>query len=407
MRGQTMAEKILSHHSGQEVWAGDLTIVNVDQVMASDTTAPLTIKAFQEMNGEQVWDSEKIVFVIDHAAPSPNERISNLHTMMREFAKDQNIKLYDVGEGICHQLMIENNHVQPGDLVLGADSHTCTYGAIGAFSSGIGSTDLAGILLTGKTWLKVPETLKVTLHGEMPAGVTSKDIILSLSGILGINGATYQAIEFTGEALDGISRDGRLTLSNMVVEIGAKAGLIPTEDSFPDENAKYSREIEINVSELEPQIACPHSPDNIKGISLLEDIKIDYAFLGSCTNGRLEDLHTAAEVLKGKKIADGVRMLITPASKKVYQHAILDGTAMILMEAGATITSSGCGACVGTHMGIPGNGETVISSTNRNFQGRMGNKNASIYLGSPAVVAASALYGTLTDPRKIREVNAK
>lgn len=278
MRGQTMAEKILSHHSGQEVWAGDLTIVNVDQVMASDTTAPLTIKAFQEMNGEQVWDSEKLCLSLIMSSPSPNERISNLHTMMREFAKDQNIKLYDVGEGICHQLMIENNHVQPGDLVLGADSHTCTYGAIGAFSSGIGSTDLAGILLTGKTWLKVPETLKVTLHGEMPAGVTSKDIILSLSGILGINGATYQAIEFTGEALDGISRDGRLTLSNMVVEIGAKAGLIPTEDSFPDENAKYSREIEINVSELEPQIACPHSPDNIKGISLLEDIKIDYAF---------------------------------------------------------------------------------------------------------------------------------
>jgi 3-isopropylmalate/(R)-2-methylmalate dehydratase large subunit len=412
MAGKTLSEKILSAHAGQSVSAGDLVIVDVDKVMASDTTAPLTLKAFKEMGGEKVWDPNKVVFVIDHAAPSPNEVISNLHSLMREFAKEQGIKLYDAGEGICHQLMIENNHVKPGELVLGADSHTCTYGAVSAFSSGIGSTDLAGILLTGKTWLKVPESIQVNLRGSLRKGVAPKDIILRLEKILGIAGATYQAIEFTGEALYDISLDGRMTLANMVVEMGAKAGLVDITglkefESYhelqPDPDAVYNRVIDINVSEIEPQVACPHSPDNVVDISEIVGTKIDLAFIGSCTNGRLEDLQEAARILQGRKVNENVRLLVTPASNEVYKNAIADGTLMTLIQAGAKITTSGCGLCVGTHMGVPGNGENVISTTNRNFQGRMGNPRSNVYLGSPAVVAAAALEGEITDPRQIME----
>lgn len=410
--GQTVAEKIISRHSGRDVFAGDLTIVDVDGVMASDTTAPLTIRAFQDMGGEHVWDSSKVTFVIDHASPPPNELIANLHALMREFAKKQNIRLYDVGEGICHQLMIEKKHVKPGELILGADSHTCTYGALGAFSTGVGSTDLAGVLLTGKTWLKVPESIKIELNGRLPDGVSAKDLILFLVGQLGIDGANYKSIEFTGEAIESLTLDSRMTIANMAIEMGAKAGLVsttglsldyPFESLEPDLDAVYDQVYRFDVSQLEPQISIPHSPDDVKNISEVIGVHIQQAFLGSCTNGRLVDLHEAAQILKGKKIHPDVRMLIAPASKDVFLDALKDGTVEDLTEAGATFLTSGCGPCVGTHLGVPGNNETVISSSNRNFRGRMGNRNSNVYLASPAVVAYSALLGKIADPRFVLE----
>lgn len=407
---QTIVEKIISNHAGKKVYRGEMAVVDVDMVMATDTTAPLTIQAFKRMGGEKVWDPEKMVLVIDHASPPPNQAIAVLHDLMREFAKEQNIKLYDIGAGICHQLMVENHHVKPGQIVLGADSHTCTYGALGAFATGVGSTDLAGAMLTGSTWVKVPDTIKVELNGELQAGVYAKDIILHLVGLLGIEGATYQAIEFTGEAVKAMSLDSRMTLANMVIEMGGKAGLVDMaglelpyefEPITPDEGAKYAKVISIDVSEIEPRVAGPHSPDNVKPISQFEGVPIQQAFIGSCTNGRLEDLHEAANILKGKKIHPNVRFLIAPASRKVYLEAVKDGTAQILTEAGATFLPSGCGPCVGTHLGVPGNNENIASSTNRNFRGRMGNPNSNIYLGSPSFVAAAALKGEIVNPQKV------
>ncbi|MFG6117981.1 3-isopropylmalate dehydratase large subunit [Thalassobacillus sp. B23F22_16] len=409
---QTLIEKIISTHADSQVSQGEIAVVNVDAVMASDTTAPLTIKAFEEMGGEKVWNPEKVVLVIDHAAPAPNERIANLHTMMREFASEQNVKLYDVGEGICHQLMVENQHVKPGDLVLGADSHTCTYGALGAFATGVGSTDLAGVLLTGKTWVKVPETIKINLKGSLQPGVSAKDLILHLVGKMGIEGATYKAIEYTGDAIESMTLDSRMTIANMSIEMGAKAGFVNTrgldlgyefDHLEADADAVYEQVIDVNVSELEAQISIPHSPDDVKAISEVVDVPIQQAFLGSCTNGRLEDLHEAAEVLKGRKVHPDVRMLIAPASKEVYTQALKDGTVEVLTDAGCTFLTSGCGPCVGTHMGVPGKDEAVISSSNRNFRGRMGNPDSNVYLGSPAVVAASALNGKITDPKKVEQ----
>ncbi len=404
---QTIIEKIISNHSSKKVSQGDIAIVDVDMVMATDATGPLTIQAFKKMGGEQIWDKDKMVLIIDHASPAPNQAVAVLHDLLREFAKEQGIKLYDVGEGICHQVMIDHHHARPGQIVLGADSHTCTYGAVGAFSTGVGSTDLAGAMLTGHTWVKVPETIKIELNGQLPEGVFAKDIILHLVGMLGIEGATYQAIEFSGNAVKAMSLDSRMTLANMVIEMGAKAGLVDMEglelpyeyeEIRPDEGAKYSQVLTIDVSEIEPRIAVPHSPDNIRPISEYEGTPIHQAFIGSCTNGRLEDLQEAAKIVKGKKIHENVRFIIAPSSRKVYLDALADGTAEILANAGASFLPSGCGPCVGTHQGIPGDGENVASSTNRNFQGRMGNPNSSVYLGSPSFVAACALTGEITNP---------
>ncbi|WP_153722864.1 3-isopropylmalate dehydratase large subunit [Sporosarcina cascadiensis] len=409
---QTLIEKIISNHSSHPVMAGDIAIVDVDLVMATDTTGPLTIKAFENMGGTEVWAPEKMVLVIDHASPAPNEGIAVLHDLMRKFAKEQNIKLYDVGDGICHQLMIDHEHVKPGQLVLGADSHTCTYGALGAFSTGVGSTDLAGAMLTGQTWVKVPETIKINLTGTLPEGVVAKDLILHLVGKLGIQGATYQAIEFTGEVIERMTLDSRMVMANMVIEMGAKAGLVdlkgldlPYEFDMlqPDKDANYIQVLNVDVSNLEIQVAAPHSPDNIKNISEIGDVSIQQAFIGSCTNGRLEDLHAAAEILKGKKIHPNVRLIIAPASRQVFQDALSDGTVEILSAAGASFLPSGCGPCVGTHQGIPGNGENVASSTNRNFQGRMGNRNSNVYLGSPAFVASAALHGKIINHNECKK----
>jgi 3-isopropylmalate/(R)-2-methylmalate dehydratase large subunit len=403
---QTISEKILSRHANKPVKAGDIAIVRVDGVMATDATAPFAIKAFRQMGGKRLWDSERVSLIIDHASPAPNETVANLHKLMRDFSAEMGCRLYDIGEGICHQLMVENAHVKPGDLFLGADSHSPTYGALNAFGIGVGSTDLAATMLTGKTWLKVPKTIKITLNGEMKKGVTAKDVVLFLVKQLGSEGANYQAVEFTGETVKSMTLASRMALANMSSEMGAKAGLVDPsglelpyefEPTFPDSDAEYVRELTFDVSSLRPQIAKPHSPENVVAIDDVLGTKIHYAFIGSCTNTRLEDLHAAADVLKGKKLTS-VRLIIAPASRKVFNDALKDGTIQILSDAGATFITSGCGPCVGSHLGVPGDGEVVISSTNRNFQGRMGNPKAQIYLASPAVVAASALAGEIVEP---------
>ena len=403
---QTISEKIISKHVNKPVRAGDIAIVHVDGVMATDATSPFAIKAFRQMGGKKLWDSERVSLIIDHASPAPNETVANLHKLMRDFSAEMGCRLYDIGEGICHQLMVENAHVRPGDLFLGADSHTPTYGALNAFGIGVGSTDLAATMLTGKTWLKVPKTIKVTLNGAFRKNVGAKDVALYLIKQLGAEGGNYQAIEFTGEAVTSMTLASRMALANMSSEMGAKAGLVdptgldlwyPFEPTFPDAGAEYVRELSVDVSMLHPQIAKPHSPENVVSIDELKGTKIHYAFIGSCTNTRLEDLHAAAQVLKGKKLTN-TRLIIAPASKKVFNDALKDGTIEILSEAGATFITSGCGPCVGSHLGVPGDGEVVISSTNRNFQGRMGNPKALVYLSSPAVVAASALAGEIVEP---------
>ena len=405
--GQTITEKIISRHAGKSVFAGEIAIAQVDAVMATDTTAPFAIKAFREMGGTKLWDKSRVSLIIDHAAPAPNERISNLHRMLRDFTAEMGNHFYDVGEGICHQLMVENEHVKPGDLFLGADSHTPTYGALNAFATGVGSTDLAAVMLTGKTWLKVPQTLKIELNGTLPKGITAKDLILYIVGQVTIAGATYMAIEFTGEAIIPMTLASRMVLANMAAEMGAKNANVDAtgldlwydwEATFPDDDAEYAQTVSFDVSDLQPQVAIPHSPDRVVPIQQAIGRKVDQAFIGSCTNARLEDLHMAAAILKGKHIAKGVRLLIAPASKKIFDTALKDGTLAILSDAGAVFITSGCGPCVGTHNGVPGDGEVIISSTNRNFMGRMGNPNADIYLGSPAVVAASALTGEITNP---------
>lgn len=404
---QTIAEKIISARSGQRVQADDLAIVQIDGILATDTTAPYAIKTFREMEGKQVWDAKKCALIIDHAAPAPNERIANLHNMMREFAREQGIPLFDIGEGICHQVVMENGYAKPGDIFVGADSHTCTYGALNVFATGVGSTDLAAIMLTGKMWVKVPKTIKVVLNGKMPKGISAKDLILHIVGKLSISGATYQAIEYAGEVIKDLSVASRMTLANMSAEMGAKTGIVHPDNLeahypyqfeavYPDEGANYHKIYEIDVSQLKPQISLPSIPDQTRDVEVAQGQKIDYAFIGTCTNGRLEDLHAAAQVLKGKKINPNVRLLIVPASKKVFMEALQDGTVQTLSEAGATFGTSSCGPCVGAHAGVPGNGETVISAANRNFRGRMGNPNSNIYLASPATVAASALKGEIS-----------
>lgn len=414
--GQTIIEKILSNHSGKDVYAEDIIIANVDLVMGQDGTSPLAIRAFHDMEGQEVFNPDKVAMVIDHSSPSPNEGVSALHKLMREFAQAKKFKLYDIGEGVCHQLMPESGKVGPGKLVIGADSHTCTYGALNAFSTGVGSTDLAGAMISGKMWFKVPETIKFICHGTLPKGVYGKDLILYLIGDVTADGATYKAAEYTGEAVSALSVEGRMTMANMAIEMGAKAGLMEadektlawlgrfTSDKFTpvtaDADANYAEVKEYDVSSLEPQVAMPHRVDNVTAIGNVAGTPIQQAVIGTCTNGRLEDLRIAASVLKGKKISPDVRLIVAPASKRIFLDAMAEGVIQALVEAGAAVVTPGCGPCVGTHNGVPSDGENVISTANRNFKGRMGNGNASIYLASPATVAASALTGKITDPRE-------
>ncbi len=403
--GHTFAEKVIAKKIGRDVEAGQTIVVDVDVAMATDTTSPLAIKAFQEMGGKLVKKPTKTFFIIDHATPCPNRNIANLHSFIRDFAKKQGVILYDHNEGICHQIMIEKNHVKEGDIVTGADSHTCSYGAVGAFAIGVGSTDLAAVLLTGKTWLRVPESIKIEVHGELDKYVTAKDVVLYIIGQLTIDGATYNSVEYTGSTFSKFSLDERFTVCNMTVEIGAKNGVmlqtVKDQELQPDGNAVYKKILKFNASDIEPVIACPHSVDNVIRVHEKKGQKIDQVYIGSCTNGRLSDIGVVSDILQGKKVAPWVRLIVSPASKQVYLEAINKGYIQKLINAGALIIPPGCGPCVGTLGGIPGDNEVVISTTNRNFLGRMGNNKAFIYLASPLTAAASALTGFITHPEEV------
>ncbi|OPY57317.1 MAG: 2,3-dimethylmalate dehydratase large subunit [Pelotomaculum sp. PtaU1.Bin035] len=414
--GQTIIEKILSNHCGQSARANEIVVARVDYVMGQDGTAPLAISAFHEMNGKDVFDPSRVAFVIDHSAPSPNEGVSALHKLMREFTREKGFRIYDIGEGVCHQLIPESGEVGPGSLVIGADSHTCTYGALNAFSTGVGSTDLAGGLISGRMWFKVPETIRFVCNGTLRPGVFSKDLILYLIGDVTADGATYMSAEYTGEAISALSQEARFTIANMAIEMGAKAGLMEADETTfdwlsrftkrqfipvtADRDAVYADVREYDVSKLEPQVAKPHQVDNVAPVSEVAGKPIQQAVLGTCTNGRLEDLRIAAGILAGRKIHREVRLIVAPASRRVFLDAMAEGVIQTLVESGAAVVTTGCGPCVGTHNGVPSDGETVISTANRNFKGRMGNSKAEIFLASPATVAASAITGEITDPRK-------
>ncbi|PKQ19436.1 MAG: 3-isopropylmalate dehydratase large subunit [Actinobacteria bacterium HGW-Actinobacteria-6] len=416
LAGKTIAEKIFSAHSGTDAHAGDIVVADVDFVMGQDGTSPLAIRALANMGVTEVFDPKKVALVMDHSSPSPIEGVSALHTIMREFGKSTGATIYDVGEGVCHQLIPEKGHVVPGDLMVGCDSHTCTYGALNVFSTGVGSTDGAAAMASGKLWFKVPESIKVTYTGALEPGVYSKDLILHLAGEMGADGATYEALEFHGPVIDELSVEGRMTISNMAIELGAKAGLMKADAKTlawfegrgektpnpqdPDADAIYERELTFDASTIGPQIAKPHAVDNVSPIEEVEGTPIAEGVLGTCTNGRLEDFAIAASILRGRKVHPDVRFIVAPASRQILLDAIEAGYIQTLVEAGAALVTPGCGPCVGTHNGVPSDGENVISTANRNFKGRMGNSNSFIYLGSPATVAASVIEAKITDPRK-------
>jgi 3-isopropylmalate/(R)-2-methylmalate dehydratase large subunit len=417
-----ISEKILAKASGKStVHPGDIVDANVDVIMVHDLTGPLAIEAFKKMGVNKVWDNKKVVIILDHQIPAESVKMAELHKMLRKFAKEQSVRIYDVGEGgICHQVMPEKGYVTPGSLIVGADSHTCTYGAFGAFATGIGSTEAAAVFATGKIWLKVPETIKIYVKGQFQKYVTPKDLILSIIGKLGVDGAIYKSVEFTGPTMKAMSTAGRMTVCNMAVEMGAKNGIVEPDEttskflegripnvkeSFKslksDADAAYEKTINIDVANLEPQVACPSSVDNVKPISKVGDVEVNQAFIGSCTNGRIEDLRLGAQILKGKKVKSGVRALVIPASQEVYAQALKEGLVEIFTEAGALVCGATCGPCLGGHIGLLASGEVCVSTSNRNFIGRMGSTEASVYLASPATVAASALTGKLTDPRTV------
>ena len=415
--GKTIAEKILSNHAGKDLKAGDFAICKIDFAFGQDGTSSIIIDRIKELGVHSL--KTKFCMVIDHSAPSPSEGVSRVHKKMRGFAQDYQSMLYDIGCGVCHQVIPESGEILPGDLVLGADSHTCTYGALGVFSTGVGSTDLAIALATGKNWFKVPQTIKIVVKGRVPKGVFAKDIILYIIGKITADGATYKAVEFCGPVIKNMDMDARFTLSNMVVEMGAKAGFIAPDkitfgwlrsqgiklaDIHPviaDKDAQYEKVMEFDISKLKAQVSLPHSVDNAQAVDTLKPIKINEAFLGTCTNGRLQDFKIAAKILKKRKVAKGVKLIIAPSSRKVYLEMLKLGYVDTFIKAGAVIVSPGCGPCVGTHNGVPADGEIVISTANRNFKGRMGNPNAFIYLASPATVAASAIKGYISDPRDL------
>ena len=415
--GKTLAEKIISEHAGKEVKAGEIAIVDVDVALTQDGTGPLAIRQLQKIGLEKVKNPKKSVLFIDHAAPSPRKELATDHMLIREFTRKTGACLSDVAEGICHQIIAES-YLNPGDILIGADSHTCTGGALGAFATGMGSTDVAIGMALGKTWLRVPETFKIEVTGKFPRGVFPKDLILYLIGLIGADGATYKALEFTGDTIKEMSMSGRLTLSNMAVEAGAKAGLIASDKTTkeflktykrsksyrkiaPDEDALYEREIKIDASTLLPVISFPHTVDNTNSIEeIKEEIPIDQVFIGTCTNGRLEDLAIACKIIKERKKHPKTRLIIVPASKSVFLEAMKKGYIKALVEFGAAILAPGCGPCVGVHEGILGNGERCLSTMNRNFKGRMGNTEGFIYLASPATAAATAIVGKIADPRE-------
>ncbi len=410
--GQTLAEKIISEHTGKNVKAGELVIAKVDVCAVQDGTGPLTVQEFKKLGKDKLNNPQRTILFIDHASPSPRKELSNTHTVLREFSKEYGAVLSDVGAGVCHQRLIET-FVNPGEILVGADSHTCTSGALGAFATGMGSTDIAVAMALGKTWLKVPATYKIEVTGKFKEGICSKDLMLHLIGMIGADGATYKALEFCGDTIENMSMSERFTLANMAVEAGAKAGLFAADektkeflksrgraDKFksikPDADAVYERVIKINAGDIVHTVSCPHTVDNTKSVEELKNVKVDQVFVGTCTNGRIEDLRTVAKILKGEKINPDVRMLICPASKDIYLQALEEGLITTFVEANAAILPPGCGPCVGVHAGTLADGEVCLATQNRNFQGRMGNTKGFIYLASPYVAAYTALRGYIS-----------
>ena len=419
----TITEKILAKHSNKKiVKPGELIDAGIDIIMCHDVTTPPAIDMLNKKGIKKVFNPDKIVVTPDHFIPNKDIKSAELAKRLRDWCRSCNIKnYYEVcRHGVCHALLPEQGYILPGEVIIGADSHTCTYGAFGAFSTGVGSTDLAAALATGKLWFKVPESIKFILNGKLPKGVYSKDIILHIISDIGVDGALYKAMEFTGSTIDSLSVEARMTITNMAIEAGAKSGIMEadkkvvdyarkrTKKKFEivksDKDAHYIKTREYDISKLEPVVAFPHLPSNGKFISQIkEDIKIDQAYIGSCTNGRIEDLRIAATILKGNKVKEGVRMLIVPATTEIWKQALKEGLFEIFTEAGATISTPTCGACLGGHMGVLADGEVCISSTNRNFVGRMGSPKSFVYLASPATVAASAIEGKIADPRRYIE----
>ena len=421
----TMAQKILAAHTGREHLAvGELVDVNVDMVLANDITAPIAINEFARLGVDRVFDQERIALVPDHFAPNKDIKSAEQCKQMREFAHEYGIVNYfEVGRmGIEHALLPQEGLVLPGEVVVGADSHTCTYGAVGAFATGMGSTDIAVAMATGRIWMRVPETLKIVYVGERQPWVGGKDLILHTIGLIGVDGARYQAIEFTGPAIADLSMDNRLTMANMAIEAGAKAGMFPPDDiteAFvrsraqrpyrtvgPDSGAEYARTIEIDVSQIEPTVSFPHLPSNARPLSQVGHVTIDQSVIGSCTNGRWEDLQQAAEILKGRQVHGGVRCIIIPGTQEIYLQAVRAGLAEIFVQAGAVFSTPTCGPCLGGYMGVLAAGERCISTTNRNFVGRMGHVDSEVYLAGPAVAAASAVLGYIGGPDQLPEADA-
>lgn len=413
-------EKILAKASGREqVHPGEIVEAEINSAMVHDITGPIAVQSWKKLEETKIWNPNRIVVIFDHLVPPPTEQAAHLQKMMRDFVDQQGIRnFYDIGRGgVCHQVMPEKGHVHPGDVIVGADSHTCTYGAFGAFSTGIGSTEMAAVFATGRLWFKVPRTIKINVTGSFAPSVMSKDLMLHILGRLGASGANYRAIEFTGPAIEDMSMAGRMALCNMSIEAGAKTGVVapdaktaeylhvnPVESVQSirsDEDSAYERTIKIDASTLSPQVARPHSPDNVAPIEEIPETRIDQAFLGSCTNGRTEDLRIAAHILEGRKVHSHTRLIVTPASQDVYQECLREGLLEIFTQSNAIVTNPGCGICIGIHMGILSPGDVCLSSSNRNFVGRMGSPRAKIFLASPATVAASAVTGRITDPRKL------
>lgn len=420
--GMTMTQKILAAHAGLEsVESGQLILVNLDLVLGNDITSPVAIKEFSKLGTDEIFDKNKVTMVMDHFAPNKDIKAAEQCKMCRDFCNEKDIKnFFDVGEmGIEHALLPEKGLVISGDAVIGADSHTCTYGALGAFSTGVGSTDMACGMAIGKAWFKVPSAIKFVLKGKLNKYVSGKDVILHIIGKIGVDGALYKSMEFTGEGLSSLTMSDRLCISNMAIEAGAKNGIFEVDDITleyikehsertpviykADEDAEYDEVIEINLSEIKPTVAFPHLPENAKTFDEIGEVKIDQAVIGSCTNGRLEDLIAAAEILKGRKVAKNVRVIVIPATQKIYLEAMEMGILKIFIESGAVVSTPTCGPCLGGYMGILAKGERAVATTNRNFVGRMGHTESEVYLASPAVAAASAVTGYLTDPCRLME----
>lgn len=417
MSDLTLAEKLLAAHAGLEsVVPGQIVVADVDVAIAQDGTGPLAIQQIGELGVERL-EAPACVFFIDHAAPAPRRELADAQRTIRAFCGASGATLSDVEMGVCHQRVAES-YAKPGDLVIGADSHTCTAGALGAFATGMGSTDVAVGMASGKTWLRVPETLRIAVDGVFAPGVGAKDLMLTLIGALGADGATYKALEFGGPGIEALDMAGRLTLANMAVETGAKAGLLASDETTraylagqgreadwrpltADDGATYERIVPFAAGAVVPTVARPHTVDNIAPAAELGDVSVDQVLIGTCTNGRLEDLRTAAEILRGRRRAPGTRLIVTPASRAVARAAAREGLLEVFWEAGAVVTNPGCGACVGIHEGVLGGGEVCLSTANRNFKGRMGNPEASIYLASPATAAATAVAGAIRDPRDL------